>query len=104
MALGAVAIVASQCPAGEPTDPVYGPNEQMPTLPLDLRLLALQALDRVIDGEAEVSPVWHEGDSGKQWRASAGRLRSVLMAALEDPRQTKLPLDENTGFGRATKR
>ncbi|MGI5170976.1 DUF4259 domain-containing protein [Spirillospora sp. CA-253888] len=92
VAVGAVAIVASQCPGGEPTDPIYGPNEQIPTLAPELRLLAVQALDRVIDGRTAVSPVWYEGDSGMRWRAMVGRLRSTLAAALEDPNQTKLPL------------
>jgi hypothetical protein len=89
-ALAAVAIVAAQCLDGEPTDPVCGPQEPMPRLPVDLPPLALQALDCVIDGNVEVSPVWCEGESGRQWRVMVVRLRSILMSALEDPNQTRL--------------
>lgn len=46
LAVAAAALVAAQCPGGQPVDSIYGPEEQIPELPADLRPLALKALDR----------------------------------------------------------
>ncbi|MCL7382287.1 DUF4259 domain-containing protein [Streptomyces sp. 35G-GA-8] len=64
-AITAAALVAAQCPGGEPTDPVYGPEEPLPDL-TGLRDLALQSLDRVLTDPSELMDLWADG-----WRTLA---------------------------------
>ncbi|MFJ4921174.1 DUF4259 domain-containing protein [Streptomyces sp. NPDC088725] len=52
-AIAAAALVAAQCPGGEPADAVYGPEEPLPDL-VGLRVLAIQALDRVMAEPSEL--------------------------------------------------
>ncbi|KUL53260.1 DUF4259 domain-containing protein [Streptomyces sp. NRRL S-1521] len=75
-AVAAAALIAAQCPEGEPTDPVYGPEEPLPDL-TSLRDLALQALDRVMTEPSELLDLWDESDGGP-WRAHIRNLRDVL--------------------------
>ncbi|MFE7571864.1 DUF4259 domain-containing protein [Streptomyces sp. NPDC057539] len=76
-AVAATALVAAQCPGGEPTDPIYGPEEPLPDL-TGLRDLALQALDRVMTEPSELLDLWAESD-GAPWRANIRRLQNVLL-------------------------
>ncbi|MHA5052508.1 DUF4259 domain-containing protein [Streptomyces sp. SD15] len=76
-AVAAAALVAAQCPGGEPADPVYGPEEPLPDL-TGLRDLALQALDRVMTDPSELMDLWAESDGGP-WRASIRCLQNVLL-------------------------
>ncbi|PLW72436.1 DUF4259 domain-containing protein [Streptomyces sp. SCUT-3] len=76
-AVVAAALVAAQCPGGEPADPVYGPDEPLPDL-TGLRDLALQALDRVTTEPSELMDLWAESE-GDPWRATIDRLRSTLL-------------------------
>ncbi|MEV0982497.1 DUF4259 domain-containing protein [Streptomyces sp. NPDC049915] len=46
-AVAAAALVAAQCPGGEPADPIYGTEEPLPDL-MGLRDLALHALGRLV--------------------------------------------------------
>ncbi|MET9987716.1 DUF4259 domain-containing protein [Streptomyces rochei] len=75
-AIAAAALVAAQCPEGEPTDPVYGPEEPLPDL-TGLRDLALQALDRVMTEPSELMDLWDESNGG-DWRTHIRNLRNVL--------------------------
>ncbi|WP_031076940.1 DUF4259 domain-containing protein [Streptomyces sp. NRRL S-118] len=75
-AVAAAALVAAQCPGGEPVDPVYGPEEPLPDLTC-LRTLALQALDRIVVEPSEVMELW-AGPDGAPWRAAVHRLQEVL--------------------------
>ncbi|THA74607.1 DUF4259 domain-containing protein [Streptomyces sp. A0592] len=75
-AIAAAALVAAQCPGGEPAHPHYGPDEPLPDL-TGLRALALQALDRVITEPSELLELWAEADAGP-WQATINRLRSTL--------------------------
>ncbi|MEU8521126.1 DUF4259 domain-containing protein [Streptomyces sp. NPDC048577] len=75
-AVAAAALIAAQCPEGEPTDPVYGPEGSLPDL-TSLRDLALQALDRVMTEPSELLDLWDESDGGP-WRAHIRNLRDVL--------------------------
>lgn len=77
-AIAAAALVAAQCPGGEPAHPVYGPDEPLPDL-TGLRTLALQALDRVMTEPSELLELWDgpDGDPGP-WQATINRLRSAL--------------------------
>ncbi|MFD5970952.1 DUF4259 domain-containing protein [Streptomyces sp. NPDC060311] len=75
-AVAAAALIAAQCPEGDPTDPVYGPEEPLPDL-TSLRDLALQALDRVMTEPSELMDLWDESDGGP-WRGHIRNLRNVL--------------------------
>ncbi|MEU3664573.1 DUF4259 domain-containing protein [Streptomyces sp. NPDC032940] len=81
-AVAAAALIAAQCPEGEPTDPVYGPEEPLPDL-TSLRDLALQALDRVMTEPSELMDLWDESDGGP-WRAYIRNLRKVLTHSLPE--------------------
>ncbi|MFH0244608.1 DUF4259 domain-containing protein [Streptomyces sp. HK10] len=77
-AVAAAALVAAQCPGGEPVGTGYGPKEALPAFSGDLRPLAVEALDRVVAGESELAELWDETSNGPKWRESIGRLRAVL--------------------------
>ncbi|MFJ8644645.1 DUF4259 domain-containing protein [Streptomyces sp. NPDC093546] len=77
-AVAAAALVAAQCPGGEPTDPVYGPEEPLPDL-TPLRRLALDALDRVVSEPSELLELW-AGAEGAPWRAGVERIRLSLVS------------------------
>ncbi|TXS35324.1 DUF4259 domain-containing protein [Streptomyces sp. t39] len=84
-AVAAAALVAAQCPGGEPVTTPYGPDEPIPALPEDLRALAVSALDRTLRKPSELPELWDESGSGPAWRAGVGRLREVLAADGEEP-------------------
>ncbi|GGP96696.1 DUF4259 domain-containing protein [Streptomyces roseolilacinus] len=86
-AVAAAALVAAQCPGGEPAHPVYGPEEPLPDL-TGLRDLALRALDRVVTDPSELMDLWTESDGGP-WQAAIDRLRNTL---LPRPPGERLPL------------
>lgn len=77
-AVAAAALVAAQCPGGDPVITAYGPKLPVPELPLDLRELAVRALDRVITDPSELLELWAETDEIGPWRATIARLRTVL--------------------------
>ena len=77
VAVAAAALVAAQCPGGEPADPVYGPEEPLPDL-TGLRDLARQALDRVMTEPSELMELWAESD-GDPWHANIRQLQNVLL-------------------------
>ena len=75
-AIAAAALVAAQCPGGEPAHPHYGPDEPLPDL-TGLRALALQALDRILTEPSELLELWADPD-GVPWHATVNGLRSTL--------------------------
>ncbi|MFF3958561.1 DUF4259 domain-containing protein [Streptomyces sp. NPDC001890] len=77
-AVAAAALIAAQCPGGDPIDTPYGPEAPVPVLSDDLRLLADEALARVISDEAGPASNWVDPKDWKQWRATLSRLRTVL--------------------------
>jgi hypothetical protein len=77
-AVAAAALIAAQCPEGEPVDTPYGPETPMPLLPADLRTLADEALARIADDKDGPASNWVDPEDGKQWRATLTRLRAVL--------------------------
>ncbi|RPF30204.1 uncharacterized protein DUF4259 [Streptomyces sp. Ag109_G2-6] len=77
-AVAAAALIAAQCPGGNPIDTPYGPEEPMPAFPDDLRTLADEALARIISDEAGPASNWVDPGDWKQWRANLNRLRAVL--------------------------
>ncbi|MFG2328337.1 DUF4259 domain-containing protein [Streptomyces sp. NPDC048604] len=84
-AVAAAALVAAQCPGGDPVTTPYSPDEPLPELPTDLRPLAIQALDRVFGPESELVELWDETNSGGPWREGVLRLRGVIAAATDRP-------------------
>ncbi|MFB8239145.1 DUF4259 domain-containing protein [Kitasatospora purpeofusca] len=80
-AVAAAALVASQCPGGEPVTSAYGPDEPLPVFAVDLRPLAVTALDRVVAEESELAELWDEGGDGPAWRRAVQELRDVLAPA-----------------------
>ncbi|MPY34255.1 DUF4259 domain-containing protein [Streptomyces adustus] len=77
-AVAAAALIAAQCPGGDPIDTPYGPEKPMPAFPNDLRRLADEALARVISDEAGPASNWVDPADWKQWRANLTRLHTVL--------------------------
>jgi hypothetical protein len=77
-AVAAAALIAAQCPGGEPIDTPYGPEEPMPAFPDDLRTLADKVLARIISDQAGAASNWVDPEDWKQWRANLNRLRAVL--------------------------
>ncbi|WP_418956774.1 DUF4259 domain-containing protein [Streptomyces tritici] len=80
-AVAAAALVAAQCPGGDPVATPYGPDEPLPTLPLDLRPLAIRALDRILGPDSELAELWEESEDAGPWREGVRRLREILAAA-----------------------
>ncbi|MFB4304894.1 DUF4259 domain-containing protein [Actinomadura sp. GTD37] len=77
-AVAAAALVAAQCPNGQPVDSVYGPEKPIPPLPADLRPLAVRALDRVVANNSELRDLWEESTAIQEWLTEVKRLREVL--------------------------
>lgn len=76
-AVAAAALIASQCPTGQPIDSGYGPQTTMPELPHDLRMLADEVLARVTDDSGLVESWVNAGDDTR-WLAMINGLRRVL--------------------------
>ncbi|MFJ8747569.1 DUF4259 domain-containing protein [Embleya sp. NPDC127516] len=77
-AIAAARLIAARQPAGEPVDDVFGPKEPMPAFPDDVRVLAVEALDRVVAEGSYIAELWDESGEGQRWRRSITNLRSVL--------------------------
>ncbi|MFE5581440.1 DUF4259 domain-containing protein [Kitasatospora sp. NPDC056531] len=77
-AVAAAALVAAQCPGGAAVDGAYGPDEPIPPLPVELRPLAVAALDRVVAEESELAELWGEAGNGPTCRRGIRALRDVL--------------------------
>lgn len=77
-AVAAAALIAAQCPGGDPVDTPCGPEAPLPAFPADLRALADEAFARIAGDEA--GPASHRVDpeDWKQWRAMLTGLRAVL--------------------------
>ncbi|WP_406481271.1 DUF4259 domain-containing protein [Streptomyces sp. NBC_01615] len=78
-AIAAAALVAAQCPGGDPITTVYGPDLPIPELPADLRELAVHALDRVVAEPSELMELWDESGEHGPWRATISALRNALL-------------------------
>lgn len=77
-AVAAAALIAAQCPGGEPVDMSYGPETPMPVFPSDLGALADEALARIVNDQDGLASNWVDSQDWKQWRAILTRLRAVL--------------------------
>ncbi|QNE79247.1 DUF4259 domain-containing protein [Streptomyces finlayi] len=81
VAVAAAALIAAQCPGGEPVTTAYGPDEPLPPLAPELRALAVSALDRVAGARSELPELWAEAGASELWAAGIARLREVLARA-----------------------
>ncbi|MFE6056805.1 DUF4259 domain-containing protein [Kitasatospora sp. NPDC056446] len=88
-AVAAAALIAAQCPGGGPISTSYGPDEALPILAIDLRPLAVEALDRVVAENCELAGLWDETADGPERRQAIGRIRAVL-APEPEPREPPL--------------
>lgn len=77
-AVAAAALVAAQCPGGDPIEEDDGPETPMPMFAVDLRVLAVEALDRISNDEFGLVESWVTPEEGKQWLSSINRLRAIL--------------------------
>lgn len=84
-AVAAAALVAAQCPGGEPVQPHFSPQTAMPPFPDDLRRLADEALVRVVEYESGPDGRFPEGETFRAWCAMVHRLREVLVPTLGAP-------------------
>ncbi|MFD4569061.1 DUF4259 domain-containing protein [Streptomyces sp. NPDC058467] len=84
-AVAAAALVAAQCPGGEPIGTSCRPDEGLPTFADDLRTLAAEVLGRVVAEASELAELWDETPDGPKWRQSISRICAVL--ALEPEHQ-----------------
>ncbi|WP_151771848.1 DUF4259 domain-containing protein [Streptomyces abyssomicinicus] len=85
-AVAAAALVAGQCPRGEPVDTPYAPDEPLPDL-TGLRAPAAESLERVVTGPSDLLELW-EGDPA--WLSVVRRLRDALLPE---------PVGEQLAFG-----
>ncbi|WP_200424237.1 DUF4259 domain-containing protein [Streptomyces sp. NE5-10] len=76
-AIASAALVAAQCPDGEPVTTSYGPKKPLGALPEELRAEAVAALDRVLAEPSELLELWEESD-GEEWKTGVRKLRGVL--------------------------
>ncbi|MEU8923013.1 DUF4259 domain-containing protein [Kitasatospora sp. NPDC048545] len=76
--VAAAALVAAQCPGGAAVESAYGPGAEIPPPAVELRGLAVEALDRVVAEESELAELWDETEEGPAWRRGVRALRDVL--------------------------
>ncbi|MEU6662979.1 DUF4259 domain-containing protein [Streptomyces sp. NPDC046821] len=61
----AAALIAAQCPEGDPVDSTYGPESPMPLFLSDLRALADEALARIVSDEDGPASNWVGPEAGR---------------------------------------
>lgn len=88
-AVAAAALVAAQCPGGEPVRSVYGPRLPLPDFPDDLRSLAAEALDCISTDRSGLAEAWGDPADARGWLSSIMALRDVLDPP---PRSLDVPL------------
>ncbi|GHB03791.1 DUF4259 domain-containing protein [Streptomyces termitum] len=79
-AIASAALLAAQCPGGEPVTTSYGPKKPLGVLPGELRPPAVAALDRILAADSELLELWEESGAD-EWKAGVLRLREVLTGA-----------------------
>ncbi|WP_331772774.1 DUF4259 domain-containing protein (plasmid) [Embleya sp. NBC_00888] len=81
-AIAAAALIAAQCPGGQPVDPIYGPDEPMPTFAVELRALAVEALERIVNDETGLVSNRVTAADARTWLAGFRDLGNVLVSPL----------------------
>ncbi|MDI2128367.1 DUF4259 domain-containing protein [Yinghuangia seranimata] len=88
-AVAAAALIAAQCPGGQPVDPIHGPHEPMPTFAVELRALAVEALERIANDETGLVANWVTEADARTWLAG---LRDVSNVLVPPPPSMDVPL------------
>lgn len=78
-AIAAAALIAAQCPGGQPVDPICGPNEPLPAFAVELRSLAREALERIADDETGLASYWVTAADARTWLTGLRDLGNVLV-------------------------
>jgi hypothetical protein len=75
--MAAAALIAAQCPGGDPVSAADGPRQLLPVFPRDLRTLAARALDRV-SADEWLPGTWVDPADARERLSSLKALRDVL--------------------------
>ncbi|MCF2526972.1 DUF4259 domain-containing protein [Yinghuangia sp. KLBMP8922] len=78
-AVAAAALIAAQCPGGQPVDPICGPDEPMPAFAVELRELAAEALEGIADDETGPASNWVTEADARTWLRGLRNLGNVLV-------------------------
>jgi hypothetical protein len=85
VALAAVALVARNLPGGEEfQSEIYGPANQIPSIPENLIPLAVEVVDCLLNGENDLKVDLNASGKADNWFTSMRRLRAVLAGDLPD--------------------
>jgi hypothetical protein len=88
-AIAAAALIAAQCPGGQPVDPIYGPDHPMPTFAVELRALAVEALERIANDETGLASNWVTAADARAWLTG---LRAISNVLIPPPPSIDVPL------------
>ena len=77
-AIAAAALVAAQCPGGEPVVTAAGPKQPLPAFPHDVRELAARAMDLVLAEESGSPGGWLDPANWQRWLSMITTMRDVL--------------------------
>jgi len=79
VAIAAAAVVARDLPGGEQfQSAVCGPTQSIPHVSSDFVTLAARAVDRLLEGDNDLSDDWSGEVEGERWNGSLRRLGRVL--------------------------
>ncbi|MFB7946510.1 DUF4259 domain-containing protein [Kitasatospora phosalacinea] len=84
-AVAAAALVAAQCPGGEPVTTPYGPEQPLPPL-VELRPLAARAVVRALGPDSDLTEGWFGHAAFLAWRNGLEQLHAVLRGPGPEPR------------------
>lgn len=88
-AIAAAALIAAQCPGGQPVDPIWGPEQPMPAFAVELRALAVEALERIANDATGLTSNWVTEADARTWLRGLRNLSNVLVPT---PPSTDVPL------------
>jgi len=83
-AVAAAALVATQCRAGLEIVSGHAPKRPLPPLSSELRVLALDALDRALATNSELAELWDESGDAPRWRRDIAHIRKILISQVHD--------------------
>lgn len=85
VAIAAAAVVARGFPDGEQfQSAVCGPTQNIPPVSSDFVTLAARAVDRLLDGDNDLSDDWSGEAEGEHWNGTLQRLSRVLSGEQTD--------------------
>ncbi|MFJ9898500.1 DUF4259 domain-containing protein [Streptomyces sp. NPDC091280] len=85
VAIAAAAVVARGFPDGEQfQSAVCGPMQSIPPVSSDFVTLAVRAVNRLLDGDNDLSDDWSGEPEGEHWNGNLRRLGRILSGEQED--------------------